>query len=83
MTSPLTIPVETRTPTVLEKPNTYVLRCNRPSGCPRPRCGKALLTVHCPTPPQRDLVMVRECPRSKSLLCEFPFAASLPTEVRR
>jgi hypothetical protein len=56
----------------------FRILCNRPYGCPQPRCLKLLLTLRTDQQLPRGLTVVRECPRKKSILCEFRVDELLP-----
>ena len=48
------------------------LRCRRRSGCPKPMCGKPLVTVRIPSGPALPpFTLERECPRRPGVHCEF------------
>lgn len=84
MTTPLTRSVVPAAPTILNDPRAILLRCTRRYDCPAPGCGKVLLTVRSDADaPPAGLTLVRECPRQKSLLCEFRLDEALPTNGRR
>jgi hypothetical protein len=71
-------------PTILSDPRALQLRCARRGGCPEPACGKILLTLRgdfgLALP---GVTVVRECPRRKSVLCEFRLDEALPSGVGR
>jgi hypothetical protein len=67
-----------RNPTVGDGRRSYRVFCNRLYGCPQPGCLKLLLTIRIDLDLPRGLVIVRECPRKKSILCEFRVDELLP-----
>lgn len=84
MTTLTTHSVSPNNPSILDAPGTLRLRCTRHHGCPFPGCGKLLLSIRLDTgEPPSGLTLVRECPRRKSILCEFRPEEALPTNKRR
>lgn len=71
-------------PTVLEDDRTFRLLCARRLGCPLPGCSKLVLSVWSVNGlPPLGIIVVRECPRRKSLLCEFRLDDLLPSRSGR
>lgn len=76
-----TLRVDAHAPTILGDERAVELRCARSGGCGQPACGKLLLTIRSASGVLPEgLTIARECPRQKSLICEFTLSNPYPSE---